>query len=278
VSARRLLVVDNDPSALEYLSQALRRDDRQIERAQTIAEALRSLRAATRDVVISGHNNNGSDPLKLLRKVRAIQPDTRVIVTGGLEPSTVVSAIRDRAFSYFHDPAPAGALNDMVQQALDATSWKNDIRVVSARPEWITLDVRCKMDAVERVIHFIREITADLPGQVREDVGGAYRELLMNAVEHGAKSDPRKRVRTSLLRTTSSLIAHIDDPGKGFSLEFLPHAAISNPAGSPIQHIEVRAGQGQRPGGFGILMTRNLVDELLYNERGNSVLFVKNLK
>ncbi|SPF46834.1 hypothetical protein SBA4_3580017 [Candidatus Sulfopaludibacter sp. SbA4] len=36
--------------------------------------------------------------------------------------------------------------------------------------------------------------------------------------------------------------------------------------------------QGQRPGGFGILMTRNLVDELIYNERGNAVLFVKYLK
>jgi len=35
---------------------------------------------------------------------------------------------------------------------------------------------------------------------------------------------------------------------------------------------------GQRPGGFGILMSRNLVDELVYNERGSGVLFVKYLK
>ena len=34
---------------------------------------------------------------------------------------------------------------------------------------------------------------------------------------------------------------------------------------------------GQRPGGFGILMSRQLVDDLLYNERGNAVLFVKYL-
>jgi hypothetical protein len=42
--------------------------------------------------------------------------------------------------------------------------------------------------------------------------------------------------------------------------------------------VEVRAEAGQRPGGFGILMTRNLVDELIYNERGNAVLFVKYLQ
>ena len=99
----------------------------------------------------------------------------------------------------------------------------------------------------------------------------------MNAIEHGGKYDARKRVRASLLRTSRSVIVHIHDPGTGFSLDFLPHAAISNPAGSPTRHVEIRAEKGQRPGGFGILMSRNLVDDLLYNERGNAVLFVKYL-
>jgi anti-sigma regulatory factor (Ser/Thr protein kinase) len=39
----------------------------------------------------------------------------------------------------------------------------------------------------------------------------------------------------------------------------------------------VRAEEGKRPGGFGILLTRNMVDDLLYNQRGNAVLFVKYL-
>jgi anti-sigma regulatory factor (Ser/Thr protein kinase) len=108
-------------------------------------------------------------------------------------------------------------------------------------------------------------------------VGAAIRELLMNAVEHGGHSNPRKRARVSLVRTARSLIAHIHDPGSGFSLDFLPHAAISNPSDSPIRHVEVRVEAGKRPGGFGILMTRNMVDDLLYNERGNAVLFVKYL-
>ena len=79
------------------------------------------------------------------------------------------------------------------------------------------------------------------------------------------------------MRTAKSLIVQILDPGKGFSLNSLPHAAISNPEDSPIRHVEVRVESGQRPGGFGILMTRNLVDELIYNERGNGVMFVKYL-
>ena len=74
-----------------------------------------------------------------------------------------------------------------------------------------------------------------------------------------------------------ALIVQIQDPGKGFSLDSVPHAAISNPDDSPIRHVEVRVEAGQRPGGFGILMSRNLVDELVYNERGNGVLFIKYL-
>ncbi len=277
VSSRCLLLVDADPAVREHLSQLLKREDRRIEEAEDGRDALKRLRNRACDVVV-GQGSNGSDPLKLLRRVRAICPETRVIVTGETDPANVVGAIRHRAYSYFHQPVSPTQLNDMVQQALDASSWKDDIRVTSARPDWITLDIRCKWEAAERTTQFLREMETDLPQQTREDVVAAFRELLMNAIEHGGKSDPRKRVRVSLLRTSTSVIVHIHDPGTGFSLDFLPHAAISNPADSPIKHVEVRAEQGQRPGGFGILMTRNLVDELIYNERGNAVLFVKYLK
>jgi two-component system, OmpR family, response regulator len=53
---------------------------------------------------------------------------------------------------------------------------------------------------------------------------------------------------------------------------------VSNPLGSPIDHVEVRQQQGMRPGGFGIFMTRQLVDEMIYNEKGNEVLLIKYLE
>ena len=39
-----------------------------------------------------------------------------------------------------------------------------------------------------------------------------------------------------------------------------------------------RADSGMRPGGFGMLIVRQIVDELVYNERGNEVLLIKHLK
>jgi CheY-like chemotaxis protein len=272
-----LLVIDGDPVVHETLAGILKHEGRKIQDAYNGPDAVKRLRTSKYDVVLAGQGNNGFDGLSLMRRMRSLQPEAKVIVTGDADPSRVVRAIRERAFSYFHQPIAGPQMADMVQLAFDSKSWKDDIRIISARREWITLEVRCKMEAAERTTHFLREMVSDLPAHIREDIAAAFRELLMNAIEHGGKSNPKKRVRVSLLRTSRSAIVHVHDPGTGFSLDFLPHAAISNPDDSPIKHVEVRAESGKRPGGFGILMTRNLVDELLYNERGNAVLFVKYL-
>jgi len=277
LNSRSLLVIDGDPVVHEQVAGVLQHEGRTIQDAFDQREAMKRLRAVKFDLVVAGQGNNGFDGLNLMPQMRSLQPQAKVIVTGDADPSRIVRAIRERAYSYFHRPIPRTQLSDLVQQALDSRAWRDDIRVISARPEWITLDVRCKIDAAERTTQFLREMVADQPAQTREDVGAAIRELLMNAVEHGGQSNPRKRARASLLRTARSVIVHIHDPGTGFSLDFLPHAAISNPADSPVQHVVIRAEEGKRPGGFGIMMTRNMVDELLYNERGNAVLFVKYL-
>lgn len=278
MSPRRLLLVDADAGIHNTLNNLLQREGRSIRSAYDSGEALSYARETPYDLVVASPGLNPSDGPRLLRRLRAIRPETRVILTGSADPTLIVGAMREHVYGYFHKPLPQGALADLAQLALDSTSWRDDIRVISANPSWIGLEVRCTLDAAERVTHFAREILSGLPVKACEDVTAAFRELLFNAVEHGGKLDPRKRVRVSLVRAGHSLIVHIQDPGKGFSLGRLPHAAISNPDDSPTRHVEIREERGQRPGGFGILISRSLVDELAYNERGNAALFVKYLK
>jgi len=277
LSSRRLLVVEPDRFAREVLRGILEREGRSIQEAQGKSDAENCLRALPFDVVLASQGTNGSDGLRLARRVRTIQPDARVILTGSFSPEEMIRAIRARVFGYCHRPPAPGPLNDLVVQALNAVSWQNDILLVSATPQWVTLDVRCKIEAGDRTTQILRELEADLPGHTRDDITAAFRELLFNAIEHGGKYNPKKRVRVWVIRTAKALIVQIQDPGKGFSLHSVPHAAISNPEDSPIRHVEVRVEAGQRPGGFGILMSRHLVDELIYNEQGNGVLFVKYL-
>ena len=69
----------------------------------------------------------------------------------------------------------------------------------------------------------------------------------------------------------------IADANGRFSFRDLTHAAVNNPPEDPMEHASVREEKGLRPGGFGLLMTRQMVDELLYNEAHNEVVFVKYL-
>jgi DNA-binding NarL/FixJ family response regulator len=273
-----VLVVDADPAVHESLNRLLQRADRQILDACDGAEALECARRIPCDLVVAGQTSRGLNTVQLLRRLGALRPAPPVILCGDHDPASVIAAIRARAFSYFHKPVPQAPLADMAQLALDSASWRDDVKLVSASPEWIALEVRCKLDAAERGTQFVREMEADLPSAACEDVAAAFREILFNAVEHGGKCDPRKHVRVALLRMRRSLIVHVQDPGRGFSMDRLPHAAVNNPGDSPIRHVELRAERGQRPGGFGILIARSLVDEVVYNKRGNEVILVKYLK
>ena len=116
----------------------------------------------------------------------------------------------------------------MVTQALGIQDWDDGIEVLSARPEWITLRARCRTVTADRVVRFMRELKMDLEEDEREKIAMAFREMLMNAIEHGAGFDPDKTVEIRYVRT-GRVIYQIHDPGEGFSFNALPHAAISNP-------------------------------------------------
>jgi anti-sigma regulatory factor (Ser/Thr protein kinase) len=145
-----------------------------------------------------------------------------------------------------------------------------------ARP-WIDLMVPCTREAAEGTARFISQIDSDLDVELRDSVGLAFRELLLNAVEWGGTLDAVKRVRVMRGRWRGVLIYRITDPGSGFRFDDLPHAALAHRGESAIAHMAVRDNAGIRAGGFGLLIVRAIADELLYNERGNEVTFMKYL-
>jgi DNA-binding response OmpR family regulator len=271
-----ILIVDDDPDIHNLLAAALKDENYRIEDRYDGLEALSLLEAQPYDLVITDVRMPGLNGLELLRRIHEVQPGTRVLVmTAESTPATVISSLRDQALGYLSKPFSMDAVAETVALALHAPAPQGDIEVLSAVPEWIALQLRCKLDVADRLIPFLREVVADLSMQEREDIGTAFRELLMNAIEHGGGTDPSKTVRVDYVRTAKSLIYKILDPGKGFSINDLPHAAVSNRPGAPYEHFEVRERLGLRPGGFGIMLTQRLADELIYNEKGNEVLLIK---
>jgi CheY-like chemotaxis protein/anti-sigma regulatory factor (Ser/Thr protein kinase) len=276
---KRILVADDDPDVQQLLAAALEASGRQIDGARDGLEALSRVEAVPYDLVLTDLHMPGLDGLALLERIRRSRPATKVVVmTGSGTPESVVRSIREQAFTYFSKPFAIRAVVEMVASALSGTSPEDDIEVLSARPNWLALRLRCRMETAGRILQFMHELGGDLPANQWENVAAAFREILLNAIEHGGGSDPKKWVRITYVRTARAVIYHVRDPGPGFSFGDLPHAAVSNPESSPFEHTEVRNRMGMRPGGFGILMTRQMIDELIYNEAGNEAMLVKYLE
>jgi CheY-like chemotaxis protein/anti-sigma regulatory factor (Ser/Thr protein kinase) len=274
----RILVVDDDRTTRELLRLQLKSAGYAVEIAGDGAAALARVRAKKFDLVLLDVWMPGMDGLSVLARLRDHSSHPKVIVMTADDTSeTLLRAIREHAYRYVTKPVEPKALVEMVRTALSARSSGRPIEVVSARPEWVELLVPCDREAAERIQEFLARLDTDLPEDVRSGVGQAFRELLMNAIEWGGKLDARQTVRISYLRARRMLLYRIADPGQGFSFQGLTHSALSNPPEDPIGHVAERQKKGLRPGGFGLLITRQIVDELLYNEAQNEVVFVKYL-
>ena len=79
------------------------------------------------------------------------------------------------------------------------------------------------------------------------------------------------------LATQRAVVYYVRDPGRGFRPESMTHAAIGRPGDDPLAHIAERIERGLRPGGFGLLIVRQIVDEVLFSEAGNEVVLIKHL-
>jgi len=248
-----------------------------IERVRDNVAALALIEARPFDLVLTGADTSGKADVDLLRKIRLVRPHTRLIIlTNESAPADVIASMRERAFSYFSQPLSWTTFAEIVRLGAEEPCWDDGIEVISATPDWIRVAARCDVKTADRLLQFFREMAA-LPDAEKYDVAVALREMLLNAIEHGGRLDPSKYVEVSYLRARYMVLCRVKDPGEGFSLDEIRHAAIANPPDDPIRHQGYRDELGLRPGGFGVLLTRSFVDEVIYGEKGNEVVLVKYL-
>jgi len=273
---KRVLAID-EPGAISPLPESLTRDY-EIDRACGSVDALRRLRQRAYDVLVTSSRTHVDEDLALFEESRRFRPALRAILLApAVTPPDVIAALRARVFACLVPPFDAGEIADLIRAAADSIESSDAIQVLSARPEWISLRVTCNLVTADRLTSFMTALRGDVNQQAREDLLTAFREVLLNAMEHGAGFDSEKVIDVTAVRTERAVVYHFRDPGPGFDTEMLAHAAIGNPAHVPIAHLERRASQGLRPGGFGMLLVRKLVDEVMYSETGNEVLLIKHL-
>src|SRR5262245_10102563 len=193
-TARSILVVEDDRGLRLALTRLLSQDFN-VDDAADGTEALARLQSHAYDLVLLDIGLPGMSGLEVLGRLPRGASSTKVIVmTADDTPQTLLRAVRNQAWDYIVKPFPPATITDVVQKAL-ASDGSLAIEVLSARPEWVELLVPCSLEIADRLQGFMMRLDADLPENVRESVGYAFRELLCNAIEWGGKLDATQKVR-----------------------------------------------------------------------------------
>ncbi len=278
-TARHVLVVDDDGALRHAISALLDEAGYRTDQASDGPEALRKLQQQPVDLLLLDIGLPGMNGLEVLTQTRSQPAPPRVVMmTADDTPEALLQSFRAQAHRFIRKPFAPRRIVDIVNDVLTAPPAASlPIEVISACPEWVEIVAPCSLEIGDRVREFVMQLDVTLPADVRESVAQAFRELLTNAIEWGGHRDPSRTVRISCLRTRRMLLYRIADPGEGFDITRLAHAAISNPDDDPLAHDRIRQEMGLRPGGLGLVLTRAFVDDIIYNEKRNEVVLVKYL-
>jgi anti-sigma regulatory factor (Ser/Thr protein kinase) len=272
---RRVLLVGDKGEVSDGFERAPLPADCVVERCESNLEAVGLIRSRAFEVVVTHPGTPLQDDLPLAVQLLAARPGVRIIILApAITPEQIIDALRAHVFACFASPYDPVEIASMVGRAVEETAWQDGIEVVSGLPHWVTLRVACRLLTAERLVRFMTEYRSDVPDADRDLLMVAFREMLLNAMEHGAGFDAEKVVEVSAARTGRAIVYHFRDPGAGFDRASLPETLPQQPD-ELIAYYEARAKQGKRPGGFGMLIVKQIVDELVFNERGNEVLLIK---
>jgi serine/threonine-protein kinase RsbW len=120
-------------------------------------------------------------------------------------------------------------------------------------------DTATALEVQERIVDTLENL-----GYSTRDVFGvrlALEEALVNAIKHGNRNDPRKRVHIECRISDEMVIVEIEDEGPGFDLEEVPDPTAE-------ENLE-------KPSGRGIMLMRAFMTRVEYEGRGNRIVLEK---
>jgi serine/threonine-protein kinase RsbW len=124
----------------------------------------------------------------------------------------------------------------------------------------LSLDVPSDLEYVGPAVELIAERFRGgilSPRRVRFNLRTALAEALSNAIAYGNRLDSGRVVRVRVEAGRDAVRIHVTDDGDGF-----------NPAAVPDPTLPERL---ERENGRGIFVLKSLVDQVAFNEKGNSV-------
>ena len=116
----RLLVVDDEPIVGKRLKQVFGKIGFEIETYTDSAVALAAIAEKPFDIVVTDLKMEGIDGIEVLKRVRAMNPKTRVIIiTGYASPDTAELAQQEGVFAFLAKPFRLDELKQVIYRAME---------------------------------------------------------------------------------------------------------------------------------------------------------------
>lgn len=122
------------------------------------------------------------------------------------------------------------------------------------------LELPNDLGAIERSVEYLLERCRDVgfdESRLRLNLRVGVAEALANAMMYGNNRDPAKRVTLEAWCSSDRVRIRITDEGSGFDPRSLPDPTLPQ--------------NRSRPRGRGVFLIRELMDEVEFNEQGNSI-------
>ena len=186
----RLLIVDDDTSALESLSHIFRQEGYEVELAKSAEEALELLRSADFHVMLVDLRMPGMDGLDLLRTTKALRPTTEIIIMtayGTIEKA--VEAMREGAYDFVTKPLRRPLVVRSVSRALEKASLQNENLRLRKELEAISRERMLigNSPAMRKVLDTIAQVAPTTATVLLQGESGTGKELAARLIH--AKSD-----------------------------------------------------------------------------------------
>lgn len=270
----RILLIDPEPYLMKALQSSPVMAGHEIVAAGGDVDALRRLRLAPFDVVVTSPATTVEEDLVLIDEIRGIRPGTRsVVLTARASREEVLAALSARVFAVFSRPFDFGEIAAMVSGAAASAPGHDGIQILSAIPDWVAVRLDCSLLTAERILRFIAELRTEVPQTDREGLLIACREVLLAAIEHGAGRAAGKLVDVVAVRTERAIVFYARDPGPGFEAPRVPPGLA--PDGSVLRDLVRPQDVLGSPAAYRLLVARTVVDEMIYNETANEVILIK---
>lgn len=182
--AARILVVDDEKSMREFLEIMLSQEGYDVTLAESGNKACRILDTDSFDLVITDIKMKDVDGIDVLKKSKAVQPGTRVVLISAFATAeTAVEAMKEGAYDYIPKPFKVNEFQEIVQEALSAKEKPPEEEGASRgkRHRHFGLLVG-ESEAMKRVYDLIRRVAGTKSNIMISGESGTGKELAARAI------------------------------------------------------------------------------------------------